>query len=116
MLGFYQFEFLPMANQTISGNQNMFSGTGNVTSLQRLWSGGQGGARLSLPRHFLRVCIQEDSPMILIEGIPVLAARLAAEQKAKEWLKKTRRSASDTTKRASIERPSAAIKLPAKAA
>jgi hypothetical protein len=43
--------------------------------------------------------------MILIEGIPVLAARLAAEQKAKEWLAKTRRSASDTTQRASIDRP-----------
>jgi hypothetical protein len=54
--------------------------------------------------------------MILIEGIPVLAARLAAEQKAKEWLAKTRRSASDTSQRASIDRPSAAIKLPAKAA
>jgi hypothetical protein len=53
--------------------------------------------------------------MILIEGIPVLAARLAAEQKAKEWLAKTRRSALDV-QRASIDRPSAAIKLPAKAA
>jgi hypothetical protein len=54
--------------------------------------------------------------MILIEGIPVLAARLAAEQKAKEWLAKTRRSESDTTQRASVECPSAAIKLSAKAA
>ena len=54
--------------------------------------------------------------MILIEGIPVLAARLAAEQKAKEWLEKTRRSVSDTTQRASVDRPSAAIKLSAQAA
>jgi len=54
--------------------------------------------------------------MILIEGIPVRAARLAAEQKAKEWLAKTRRSASNTTLRASVDYPSAAIKLSAKAA
>jgi hypothetical protein len=54
--------------------------------------------------------------MILIEGIPVLAARLTAEQKAKEWLAKTRRSASDTTQKASIDGPSAAIKPSAKAA
>jgi ferredoxin len=54
--------------------------------------------------------------MILIEGIPALAARLAAEQKAKEWLAKTRRSASDTTQRATLACPSAAIKLSAKAA
>ena len=54
--------------------------------------------------------------MILIEGIPVLAARLAAEQKAKEWLAKTRRSASDTTQGASVDCPSATIKPYAKAA
>jgi hypothetical protein len=54
--------------------------------------------------------------MILIEGIPVLAARLAAEQKAKELLARTRRSASDTTQSASVECPSAALKLSAKAA
>jgi hypothetical protein len=54
--------------------------------------------------------------MILIEGIPVLPSRLAAEQKAKEWFAKTRRSASDPTQSTSIERPSAAIKLSAKAA
>jgi hypothetical protein len=47
--------------------------------------------------------------MILIEGIPVVAARLAAEQKAKEWLAKTRRSASAVTTKtakASIDLPS----------
>ena len=54
--------------------------------------------------------------MIVIEGIPVLAARLAAEQKAKEWLAKTRRSASDTTQSASYDCPSPAVKLSAKAA
>jgi hypothetical protein len=53
--------------------------------------------------------------MIVIEGIPVLAARLAAEQKAKEWLAKARRSASDTTQRPSLDCPSVAIKLSAKA-
>jgi len=41
--------------------------------------------------------------MILIEGIPVVAARLAAEQKAKEWLAKTSKRASE----AKIQRPSA---------
>jgi hypothetical protein len=54
--------------------------------------------------------------MILIEGIPALAARLAAEQKAKEWLAKARRCASGTTQKASVDCPSAAIKLSAKAA
>jgi ABC-type Fe3+-hydroxamate transport system substrate-binding protein len=54
--------------------------------------------------------------MILIEGIPVLAARLAAEQKAKEWLAKTRRSVSDTTQRTSVDWPLATIKPSAKAA
>ena len=55
--------------------------------------------------------------MILIEGIPVVAARLAAEQKAKEWLAKTRRSAPDaTTKKASIDRPSQPAHSPRKAA
>jgi hypothetical protein len=54
--------------------------------------------------------------MILIEGIPVLAARLAGEQKAKEWLEKTRRSASDTTQGTSVDRPSEGVKLSAQAA
>jgi hypothetical protein len=54
--------------------------------------------------------------MILIEGIPVLGARLAAEQKAKDWLEKTRPRASDTTQRASVDCPSATIKPSAKAA
>ena len=75
-----------------------------------------GASEAEPPKTFLTRLLQEDSTMILIEGIPVLAARLAAEQKAKEWLAKTRRSASDTTQRAPMERPSAAVKLPAKAA
>jgi hypothetical protein len=54
--------------------------------------------------------------MILIEGIPVLAARLTAEQKAKEWVEKTRRRASNTTQRPSADRPTAAINLSAQAA
>ena len=54
--------------------------------------------------------------MILIEGIPVLAARLAAEQKSQEWLAKTRPGTPDTLQTASSDHPSAAIKLPAKAA
>ena len=36
--------------------------------------------------------------MILIEGIPVVAARLVAEQKAKEWLAKSRRRVSETAR------------------
>ena len=87
-----------------------------TTPLTEIVVGRNGRARLSLPRHFSRVCLQEDSTMILIEGIPVLAARLGAEQKAKEWLAKTRRSASDTTQRDSVDRRSAAIKRSAKAA
>jgi hypothetical protein len=54
--------------------------------------------------------------MIVIEGIPVLAARLAAERKAEEWLAKTRRSESDTTQAASVDRPSVADELRVKAA
>jgi hypothetical protein len=43
--------------------------------------------------------------MILIEGIPVVAARLAAEQKAKEWLAKTGRGVSNAaTKKTPIDR------------
>ena len=55
--------------------------------------------------------------MILIEGIPVVAARLAAEQKAKEWLAKTRRSApAVTTKKASMDPPSQPARSPRRAA
>ena len=55
--------------------------------------------------------------MILIEGIPVVAARLAAEQKAKEWLARTKRAALNMTpQKASIDCPSGAIKPSAKAA
>ena len=43
--------------------------------------------------------------MILIEGIPVVAARLAAEQKAKDWLDETRRRASGSA--TSKQRPGA---------
>jgi hypothetical protein len=44
--------------------------------------------------------------MILIEGIRVVAARLAAEQTAKEWLAKAQRSAADSVSEpASIDRP-----------
>ena len=38
--------------------------------------------------------------MILIEGIPVVAARIAAEIKEKQWLAKTRRRASEKTVKA----------------
>ncbi len=55
--------------------------------------------------------------MILIEGIPVVAARLAAEQKAKDWLAKTRRSALNTAnQRSSIACPSSTVTRVAKAA
>jgi len=50
--------------------------------------------------------------MILIEGIPVVAARLIAEQKAKEWLAKSRRRAS----KVSLTLPAAAAKPASKAA
>jgi hypothetical protein len=55
--------------------------------------------------------------MILIEGIPVVAARLVAEQKAKDWLSKTRRRATNTSSEKSpVGRPLAAASLSAKAA
>jgi hypothetical protein len=55
--------------------------------------------------------------MILIEGIPVVAARLAAEQKAKDWLAKTRSSAPKAANQAtSIGCPPAAVRSAAKAA
>jgi hypothetical protein len=46
--------------------------------------------------------------MILIEGIPVLAARLIAEQKAKEWLAKSRtQTLQEGRLRPTVERASA---------
>jgi hypothetical protein len=55
--------------------------------------------------------------MILIEGIPVILARLAAEQKAKEWLAKTRPSTSDAAiKKASVDAPSQTSSSPRRAA
>ena len=55
--------------------------------------------------------------MIVIEGIPVLAARLAAEQKAKDWLAKTRKTAPNVpSQKGQITRASAVAKRNAKAA
>jgi hypothetical protein len=47
--------------------------------------------------------------MVLIEGIPVVAARLAAEQRAKEWLAETRRRVPKTIP-TQTHRPPAAVK------
>lgn len=55
--------------------------------------------------------------MILIEGIPVVAARLAAEQKAKDWLAKTRRDTPKTAdQRSSAACPSLTVKRAPRAA
>jgi hypothetical protein len=55
--------------------------------------------------------------MVLIEGIPIVAARLAAEQKAKDWVAKTRRNAAKPAdQRNSTPRPSPGVTRAAKAA
>ena len=55
--------------------------------------------------------------MILIEAIPVVAARLIAEQKAREWLARSRRRAPEVAARdGSLTPPAPAPKLPRKAA
>ena len=55
--------------------------------------------------------------MILIEGIPVVAARLAAEQKAKDWLANTRKNALKIAdQRSSTACSSSTVKRAAKAA
>ena len=55
--------------------------------------------------------------MILIEGISILAARLTAEQNAKEWVARTRRWASDSrTQSASTDGALAAIQPSTKVA
>jgi hypothetical protein len=60
---------------------------------------------------------RRDFAMILIEGIPIVAARLAAEQKAKDWLAKTRRNApKPADQRSSTARPSSSVTRAAKAA
>jgi hypothetical protein len=55
--------------------------------------------------------------MIWIEGIPVLAARFAAEQKAKAWLAKTRGSTFENrTQKAPVDRRTTMMKPAEKAA